>query len=125
MRISDWRSDVCSSDLTIIELFPLRSGALDRPNLPRAGPLLHRLLPLDRPLDLFMGLDIDQAGDAISLGEAGAVALPVFPDAAGDVVGDGNVKRPVLAAGKDIDVVGHRLALGPMGPGNEIGSENV
>src|SRR3546814_14857148 len=86
---------------TIIELFPLRIGALDQPNLPRAGPLLHRLLPLDRPLDLFMGLDIDQAGDAISLGEAGAVALPVFPDAAGDVVGGANVKVTVLGAGTE------------------------
>src|SRR3546814_8524187 len=65
---------------TIIELFPLRIGALDQPNLPRAGPLLHRLLPLVRPLDLFMWLVIYQAVYALSLCEAGSVALPFFPD---------------------------------------------
>src|SRR3546814_2296887 len=67
---------------------------------------------------------MDQARDAVSSCEAGADALPVLPDAAGDVVGDANVKRPVLAAGKDVNIVGHRHAPTPMGPGDTPRDDN-
>src|SRR3546814_19820053 len=62
---------------------------------------------------------MDQARDAVSSCEAGADALPVLPDAAGDVVGDANVKRPVLAAGQDVKIVGLRPAPTPMGHGEK------
>jgi len=69
--------------------------------------------------DLVVDPDIDEARDAVSPDEAGAKALPVFPDVAGDVVGNADVECPVLAAGKDVNVLGHRLGLTPMGPGNK------
>src|SRR3546814_4772744 len=90
----------------VVEVLPLVIAALDQPDLPGAEPLLHRLLTLDRAGDFLVGLDMDQARDAVSSCEAGADALPVLPDAAGGVVGDANVKRPVLAAGKDVNIVG-------------------
>src|SRR3546814_20618619 len=67
---------------------------------------------------------MDQARDAVSSCEAGADALPVLQDAAGDVVGAANVKRPVLAAGKDVNIVGHRHAPTPMGPGAKPRDDN-
>src|SRR3546814_8266085 len=103
----------------VVEVLPLVIAALDQPDLPGAGPLLHRLLTLDRAGDFLVGLDMDQARDAVSSCEAGADALPVLPDAAGDVVGDANVKRPVLAAGKDVNIVRHHHAPTPMGPGDK------
>src|SRR3546814_19794361 len=67
---------------------------------------------------------MEQVRDAVSSSDAGADALPVLPDAAGDVVGDANVKRPVLAAGKDVNIVGHRHAPTPMGPGDKPRDDN-
>src|SRR3546814_2447448 len=109
----------------VVEVLPLGIAALDQPDLLGAGPLLHRLLTLDRAGDFLVGLDMDQARDAVSSCEAGADALPVLPDAAGDVVGDANVKRPVLAAGKDVNIVGHRNAPTPMGPGAKPPDEHA
>src|SRR3546814_8813394 len=108
----------------VVEVLPLVIAALDQPDLPGAGPLLHRLLTLDRAGDFLVGLDMDQARDAVSSCEAGADALPVLPDAAGDVVGDATVKRPVLAAGRDVHIVGHRHAPTRMGPGDKPRAAN-
>src|SRR3546814_5583164 len=44
---------------------------------------------------------------------------PAFPGASYDVVGDANEERSLLAAGKDVNVVGHRLGPTPRGPGNK------
>src|SRR3546814_9377426 len=104
MRISDWSSDVCSSDL---------------PNFPGARPLLHRLLPLNRVGNLIVKFDIHEPRDAIPFDEARPETLSVLPDAARDVIGDANVERPMLAVGKDVNAVGHRLAPMPMGPGDK------
>jgi ApbE superfamily uncharacterized protein (UPF0280 family) len=103
----------------VVEVVPLRIATLDQPDLPGARPLLHGLLPLDRAGDFLVGLDKDQTRDALSPCEAGADALPVFPNAAGDVVGDTNVEGAVLAAGEDVNIVGHRPALTPLGPGDK------
>src|SRR3546814_20235153 len=62
---------------------------------------------------------MDQARDAVFHDEARADTLPVFPNPAGDVVGDADVERPVLAAGKDVNVIGNRPAPTPMGPGDK------
>jgi hypothetical protein len=103
---------------SVVEVLPVRIAALDQPNLPGARPLLHGFLPLDRAGDVLVNLDMHQTGDAISLDEAGAAALPMFPDPPGDIVGDADVEGAVLAAGEDVNVIGHRPALTPMGPGN-------
>jgi hypothetical protein len=109
-------------DLTVqsvVEVVPLRITALDQPNLPRARPLLHGLLPLDCESDFYVSLDIDEARNAVTLHETGAGPLPVFPHAAGDIVRDADVERPVLAAGEDVNIVGHCPAPMPLGPGNK------
>src|SRR3546814_11708069 len=85
----------------VVEGLPRGIAALDQPDLPGAGPLLHRLLTLDRAGDFLAGLDMDQARDAVSSCEAGADVLPVLPNAEGDVVCDANVKSPVLAECQD------------------------
>src|SRR3546814_4940414 len=48
-----------------------------------------------------------------------ALDQPAFPGASYDVVGDANEERSLLAAGKDVNVVGHRLGPTPRGPGNK------
>jgi len=65
------------------------------------------LLALYRALNLFVGLKVDETGDAVSPDEVRAATLPVFPDAPRDFVGNADVKGAVLAAGKDVNGVGH------------------
>src|SRR3546814_5762978 len=93
--------------------------ALVQPNFPGARPLLHRLLPLNRVGNLIVKFDIHEPRDAIPFDEARPETLSVLPDAARDVIGDANVERPMLAVGKDVNAVGHRLAPMPMGPGDK------
>src|SRR3546814_20498406 len=87
----------------VVETLPLGIAALDQSDFPGAGPLLHRLLALYRTGDLLVRLDMDQARDAVFHDEARADTLPVFPNAAGDVVGEADGERPVLAAGKEVN----------------------
>src|SRR3546814_20188302 len=98
--------------------FPYRTR-FRSPKFPGARPLLQRLLPLNRVGNLIVKFDIHEPRDAIPFDEARPETLSVLPDAARDVIGDANVERPMLAVGKDVNAVGHRLAPMPMGPGDK------
>src|SRR3546814_20288328 len=81
MRISDWSSDVCSSDLAARRLLPLRRGAVLGRRL-RAGALF--ALPLlDLPQDSGRRRVCDQSGgegrhtDRKSVGEGKSVSVRV------------------------------------------------
>src|SRR3546814_15292838 len=86
MRISDWSSDVCSSDLKFAE----------------AGLL-----------KIVIGLVPDQEMAAIFGAEFAAQAVAMLPGAFDEIAGYAQVKRAVAAAGHDVDVTGlaHRLSL--------------
>src|SRR3546814_12927098 len=101
----------------VVETLPLGIAALAQSDFPGAGPLLHRLLALYRTGDLLVRLDMDQARDAVFHDEARADTLPVFPTAAGDVVGDADVERTVLAPGKVFNLLRHRPARTSLGAG--------
>src|SRR3546814_18392794 len=103
MRISDWSSDVCSSDLqaqpenfdlrwrrsaaeAAPEVGPLRIVALDQGDLPRARPAFQRLLAADGRLDAVKHIEIDEGLHAVPLREAVDEPLAMLIDAAWQVV---------------------------------------
>src|SRR3546814_9529352 len=139
MRISDWSSDVCSSDLT-----GCRSAAISAPPLP--SPLGYGTAADPRPaphLSIVSAIYEQDLSEAIAQPERQPLPSPsavslrhshiacrkgsplpnprlssrdLFPGpnalTVQTVVG-------VLAAGWDINAVGHRLAPAPIGPGNK------
>src|SRR3546814_18821145 len=121
MRISDWRSDVCSSDLRSAaeaapEVGPLRIVALDQGDLPRARPAFQRLLAADGRLDAVKHLDIDEGLHAVPLREAVDEPLAMLIDAAWPVVCHADVGRAIRPTGKPLNVVRQRPPLAPPRP---------
>src|SRR5438034_999773 len=73
------------------EIFPLRIDVHDLPQLPIAVPRLHRLLARDGFVDSRKVLGIDQASEAVAFAERRALAVPMLPDARGEVAGHADV----------------------------------
>src|SRR3546814_2521338 len=69
MRISDWSSDVCSSDL-VDELDRLVAGGLGKAEQGRA-PATYRLIP--RPKTALAGKAVEMLDDDMGVGEQGPV----------------------------------------------------
>src|SRR3546814_15132443 len=90
MRISDWSSDVCSSDLTLVERYPVPGGEalhLDLSRIGRAGELE------------FLGLDdADAALWLVEWPERGAGGLPA-EELRGDRSGEGAGRAERTRAG--------------------------
>src|SRR3546814_18480278 len=84
MRISDWSSDLCSSDLCLLLIVAMRNaGMVLRPALPRLTPAVRRLLSLMAPGALGAGvmqLNLLIGTMIASLLPTGAVAYLYYAD---------------------------------------------
>src|SRR3954447_3928811 len=65
----------------VVQVVPIRVVSQDQPHLPFARPVLDVVLPLNRGLNVFVELEIDETLDRISFGEAGDQPIPMFVDA--------------------------------------------
>ena len=73
--------------------------------------MLDVFFALDRVGDALVKLHVDEALEAVALGEAGDEAFAVFVGAACDVGGDAGVENAVRAVGHDVDpAAGHARA---------------
>src|SRR3546814_14555030 len=108
MRISDWSSDVCSSDLRWqpqprCEITPARILPFDQVALPVARPLLHRLLACDYRFHCVGNIVPDEALAAVAFGEAVERAFAMLHDAADVVGGHADVQRAEIAIGHHVN----------------------
>lgn len=85
------------------QIAPRRIGALDQIDLPVAMPALRLFLAQDGMLHVAEELDIDEAGDTVTAGEAAELLLAVLPPAAERVGGDADVDGAAALAGEDVD----------------------
>ena len=107
-----------------IEVFPFRVDAFKLPDLPGAGPFLHRLFTLNGALNPLMRFGVDEPCDVVFLHERGAASLTMLMDATGQIIGHADVEGSVFAAGKDVNPVSRQFALTLMDPGNKSRDDN-
>ena len=79
----------------LVQINPARIRVKDQPRLPRARPMLHVRFPLNRVSDALVALHIDEALQALALGEARDEALAMLVGAAADVGGDARKRTPL------------------------------
>src|SRR5688572_18421416 len=77
------------------QIAPLRILGLDQIDLPLPPPVLELLLTLDRPLHVAEHLEMNEAMDTVTRGEAGKRFLPVLPQPLHQVRRDTDVQRAV------------------------------
>ena len=89
-----------------MEILPVAFVPFDEVDLPVARPFLHRLLALDRCVDVVMDLVPDQAMDAVLSRQCATDTVAVFADASQEIIGDADVERAVMRASKHVDKIG-------------------
>src|SRR5262245_20811536 len=85
-----------------IEVLPMRIGPLDQVELPRAGPLLHGLLALDRFAHVAVLVVPNQRVHLVLAREGGALARAMLLDSKDDPVGHADIQRPPRPARQDV-----------------------
>src|SRR5207244_11054514 len=90
-----------------IEINPAGILLFDQTNLPIASPFLQFLLTRDRGDGVVVNLEPNQLVDAVSRRKAGNGLGPMLVNATHDVIGHAEIKRDVLPAREEIDVIGH------------------
>src|SRR3546814_8310397 len=82
VRISDWRSDVCSSDLAVLlaELGSAHLGRGDVASATRLTAAAHALVPLDPAIADAYGWALFKAGDRADARQLIAQAVATAPD---------------------------------------------
>lgn len=104
-----------------MEVIPFGIVTLNLSDFPHSRPLFHRLLSLYGSLYIVVGLNINEQMNAVFLCESGASILSVLPDTAGKIVRHADLKRTVLAAGEDVDVIAHMCGVVDWIPGTSPG----
>ena len=88
-----------------VKVIPIRVSRFDQFNLPLPVPLFEPLFPHDRVPRRRKGLIVNQAVNAVPLGEALHQSFTVLPRPPCEAVGHANVKRPARSAGEDVNVI--------------------
>src|ERR1700722_16476901 len=83
----------------LIQISPIPISLQNQADFPGAGIVFHVLLALDRVADVLEELAVDEAFEAVALGEAFHDAFAMFPRAAREVAGYASVKNAVRAVG--------------------------
>src|SRR5262249_45619631 len=95
----------CSYAQRIVEIVPAAILLFDQIDLPLAFVLLQSAFALNSGIDVCEDFEIDELRHAIAFGESGCGAFAMFPYAPDEIVGHANIKRPVLFAGEDVNIV--------------------
>src|SRR5579871_3030875 len=83
---------------------------MDQPDLPASRPMLDVFLPLDCGKHILMPCGINQAVQAIVLGEPAYEPLLVLSHTTPpDVAGDADIQRSIATVGHDVDPAGRHL----------------
>ncbi len=90
---------------------PPRIRFFDQPWLPRTIPFFHSLLSGDRESDIVVLLEIHEAMNAETLGEACNEVTLMFEGTPDDIVGDTDIQGAVLRTRKDVDEVGAQMSV--------------
>jgi len=88
----------------VVEISPIRVGALDEVEFPLALPLLDLLFPTDRRLDRSVRLEPHQGVDAIARSEARDCLAPVLGHPLHQIRSHADVQRSIRLACQQIDV---------------------
>lgn len=87
----------------LIQIAPVGIHFKNESNLPRARPMLHCLLALDRRANAVVRFVPDKALETIELCEASDAAFTVLEGAARKIVGDAEIERPVWPISLDVN----------------------
>jgi hypothetical protein len=93
-----------SSEQRRIQVLPLGVHLLDQPDLPRTGPLLDVLFPLNGWQDLLVPLEPNQALQAVSARESRLAACSVLPTTPDNVRRYANLQRAILSVRHDVNI---------------------
>src|SRR5208282_6630470 len=87
----------------LIQVIPFRIHRVDERDLLRAGAALDLFLAGDGVDDTFVGFAEDEPIASVPAGETRRQALAMLENAPAQIRGDARVKRPMAAAGEDVD----------------------
>src|SRR2546429_111472 len=93
-----------SGDL-LIQVSPCRIGLRDETRLPRARPMLHILLALNRIARGREDLKVDELMDVITLRVPFDEAIAMLVDAANEIARDADIDRTARSAREDIEII--------------------
>ena len=82
-----------------------RDYPLDERDLPVSPPLFELLLALNGLVGAVVGLDVDEAIDAVLFHELGSATKPVLIHALGEIARYADVERSMWTAREDVDPV--------------------
>lgn len=92
------------------QINPFRISGIDEIDLPLPMPVLELLFTGDGALHVTKTLEVDEALNLVTAGEAGGLAVSMLPQARNQVRCDANIKCAVKPAGQNVDA-GEPLVL--------------
>src|SRR5580765_1447388 len=86
----------------VVEILPFRIVLKDQSDFPLSWPMLDVVLALDRGLDFFVALEIDEQLDAVLLRETGHEPFAMLVDSSHEIIRHTDVQNSIGRACQDV-----------------------